>query len=134
MFRLLIHRIAYNIARLKCVFTVPAEGHDTVFGPNRDPSPLAYVELYDFVRSPTLAPPDRHGFHEVQPSFHGARELGGRRKGFVLPVDDIVRSCQLIPKFSGPVNRLWTTDNILDICLNFYVNNYLDRDSFYMLY
>lgn len=125
---------AYKIARLKCVFTIPPEGHDVVFGPSQDHSPLAYIELYDFVQSPTTSPPSHHGFHEVRPGFHGPAQLGGHRRGMVVRVDDIARSCQLIPKFTGPVNRIWTSENVLDLCLNFYVNNYLDRDSFYMLY
>lgn len=90
--------------------------------------------MYDFAHRSDLAPPEHHGFHQVRPRFHGDRKLGGQRYGMVIRVEDIVRSCQLIPRFKGAVNRMWTTDNILDLCLEFYVNNYLDRDSFYMLY
>lgn len=92
------------------------------------------MELYEFVKNPGLAPPAHHGFHQVRPCFHGDRILGGRRQGIVIRLDDVVRSCQLIPRFDGAVNRLWTTDNVLDLCLDFYVNNYLDRDSYHMLY
>lgn len=117
------------------MFKVPKEAEEHVFG-DTTPCALAYVELW--TQPPNRTPPAHHGFHEVEPAHYPPGpedpDIEQRPLYLVVRVDDIHRECQLIPKFEGPVNRLWTAENVLDACPKFYWNHYLDRETFYLVY
>ena len=40
----------------------------------------------------------------------------------IIPVDQIVRSCHLIPKFGNKVGRTWNPENVLDSVDTYYLN------------
>lgn len=54
--------------------------------------------------------------------------------GIVIRLEDIVRACELLPVFTTHVNRMWTSDLVLDQCEYFHVNNHHDGESFQMIY
>lgn len=130
---LIVHPEGYRVARVKCIFQVPESSQSSVFG-DEEPSALAYVEL--FTKPPPTTPPLHHGYHTVQPDYYNPTQSypTRQRKAVILPITTIVRGCQLVPKFDGPVNRRWTSDNVLDMCPSFFINNHLDSESFKMIF
>ena len=49
----------------------------------------------------------------------------------IIPLSDICQSCQLYPLFSSnDVDGKWTTDNSLDLCSSFLVNNWRSLYSY----
>lgn len=138
LFDLILHYsqltlLGYQVAHVKCIFKVPETSNSLVFG-EEAPTVLAYVEL--FTKLPPGPAPSHHGYHTVQPDYYQpSQDYPIRvRKAVVLPIETLVRSCQLLPKFDGPVNRKWTSDNVLDMCPVFVVNNHLDGESFQMIF
>ncbi len=49
----------------------------------------------------------------------------------VIPVDDIVGSCHLLPRFGSAVNRDWDSDTVLEECKSFNLNHYITLGEFY---
>jgi hypothetical protein len=94
-----------------------------MFGPHdKPPGTLAYIEW--FTRPRHKAP--AHKMYRVSRSMRS----DGTRYASVIEVDTIIRSCQLFPKFSGRVNRAWSSDNVLERCEHFFVNNWLDHHTY----
>ena len=44
-------------------------------------------------------------------------------KGSILPLANIRQTCQLFPKFGQEFPSDWTSDNVLDKCPTFLINN-----------
>ncbi|KAK0451956.1 Zn-finger domain-containing protein [Desarmillaria tabescens] len=49
----------------------------------------------------------------------------------VIPVDNIVGSCHLLPKFGMAVNREWSSATILEQCKSFSLNRFIMLGEFY---
>lgn len=119
------------MGRLKCIFRVPECYNAEVFGDGATPCHLVYVEL--FTKTPNSAAPSHHGYHTVRPDRYGS-DHRGEKMGVVMPLDQLYRACQLLPKFFGPVNRSWTTHNVLDNADIFHINPYRDLESFHTIH
>lgn len=119
---------------MKCIFRVPYDAENDVFGSHEKAEPLAYIEL--FKMPPPGNAPIQHGYHIVKPDYYLPSKLHAtaEKKAVVFPVSLIVRSCQLGPVFTEAVNRSWRSENILDVCLEFFVLNHLDNESFKMIF
>ncbi|KAH7918147.1 hypothetical protein BV22DRAFT_1134820 [Leucogyrophana mollusca] len=50
----------------------------------------------------------------------------------IISVDRIVRNCHLIAKCGQEISTDWTTDNVLERAGSFFVNKYIDIDTFEM--
>lgn len=124
----------YRVARIKCIFQVPEAAWISVFGEECEPETLVYAEL--FTKPPNYEAPIQHGYHMVEPDYYPtSRAFTNRtKKGVVLPMSIIVRSCLLGPVFDGPCNRSWTSENLLDNCSKFFVIAHLDNESFQMIF
>ena len=88
-------------------------------------TPLAYVEHF------SDPPQERHRdtlMYEVRRLYSGSSH-NRRYKASIVPLSSIHCSCHLIPKFGKNVDLTWTSDNVLDMCDNFFVNDLL---SLYM--
>jgi hypothetical protein len=53
-----------------------------------------------------------------------------RRDSTVVSAGDIIRGCHLMAKSGLKIDRTWTMDNVLDLASHFYVNPYINVDSF----
>ena len=53
-----------------------------------------------------------------------------QRNAAVVPVNDLVRPCHLIPKMGQSVDRGWTGGNVYEAANDFYLNAYIDVDMF----
>ncbi|KAF8207986.1 hypothetical protein K438DRAFT_1574672 [Mycena galopus ATCC 62051] len=104
------------VARVRVIFRIPAE-----FGPY--PDPVAYVDWY----KPLQKPVPGLDMHLVSLS---SRNL--RQRSSIISVQDIVRSCHLIPVFGRAVDPGWTSNSVLDLCKSFYLNPYLRHHDFYL--
>jgi Plavaka transposase len=113
-----------RIAQVRTVFEIPQNKIDDVFpSPDtRPPTYLAYVEWFSPV--PTAREPN-HLMFKVSRSTQG-----GRRSASIIPVDSIVRSVHLIPRFGSVTPSDWSTFNVLDNCKSFYINPFTDIDSY----
>lgn len=52
----------------------------------------------------------------------------------VIELSRVIRNCQLIPKFGDRADRAWTSQNVLDRCEKFFLNNYVDNHTFQIIY
>jgi hypothetical protein len=105
------------------VFQLPSKIIPQVF-PSSDVTPpqhLAYVEWF----SPIPTTPD------TNTRLYKVSRLtrNGQRVASVIPVDHILSSVHLLPRF-GQDTPLWNTFSVLELCQNFYINPFTNRDSF----
>ncbi|KAF8489264.1 hypothetical protein F5888DRAFT_1622210, partial [Russula emetica] len=82
----------------------------------------AYVEWFSPV--PAVREP-QHLMFKVSRSIQG-----GRRSASIIPVDSIVRSIHLIPRFGSVTPHDWNAYNVLDNCQSFYINPFIDLHSY----
>ncbi|KAF8485578.1 hypothetical protein JB92DRAFT_2760696, partial [Gautieria morchelliformis] len=50
----------------------------------------------------------------------------------IVPIDSILRSCHLTPKFGRQRNATWTAENVLDKCSDFFLNSHRSIYMFQM--
>jgi hypothetical protein len=102
---------------VRAIFTLPI-----AFGV---PEPLAYVELFT---SPNTEEPI------VNVGMYRIRRLMevDNRCAQVIPLSLIYRSVHLLPMF-GRESNCWTSENVLEVCDNFYVNRYMDEHMFRLI-
>ena len=108
------------------MFEIPGKKYDEVFplldAGLRPPTFLAYVEWF----SPIPATPDpKHLMYKVSRSIQG-----GQRKASIIPVDAILGSVHLLPRFGPIMPRDWTTYTVLDKCQTFYINPFANVQSY----
>jgi hypothetical protein len=113
-----------RIGQVRLVFQIPSKVHHQVF-PLLDALPihLAYVEWFS---SLSAAPDPKHLMHRVSRSL----QTDGSRCAEVIPVDSILCSVHLIPRFGPVTPRDWSSFTVLEQCHTFYVNPFTDRDSY----
>ena len=88
--------------------------------------PLAYVTWFSRFK-PT---PDRTtGMYKIDPSI-GAN---GVAQGAIVPLSHIRQSCMLVPS-RGIWEEAWTSQNILDNCSSFFVNNLQTKYTYQNIY
>jgi hypothetical protein len=99
-------KIDLTVAQVWVIFKLPSEyGHfDT---------PLAYVEWYTPLQSysPSL------GMYQITHSFRNRYWHAS-----IIPIDQIVRSYHLIPKFGNKVGCTWNAKSVLDSIDTYYLN------------
>lgn len=107
--------IGYHVAQVCIIFVLPE--HYLYH------KPLAYVEYFTAFTTQW----QYSDFYFVKWSIKGG---SGRREARVVALRSIWCSCHLIPVFGSATNPTWTADNVLEKCPSFYVNSYLDTDTF----
>jgi hypothetical protein len=95
-----------SVAQVRVIFQLPSE-----YG--RFDTPLAYVEWYTPLQMyiPSL------GMYQISRSFRNRYRCAS-----IIPVNQIVRSCHLIPKFGTKIGRTWNPENVLQSADSYYVN------------
>lgn len=53
-----------------------------------------------------------------------------QRRGGIVPLQCIKRLLQLIPVFGDRLNRSWTVKNVMDLEIEYYINPFMDRESY----
>ncbi|RPD75308.1 hypothetical protein L226DRAFT_462412 [Lentinus tigrinus ALCF2SS1-7] len=118
----------FCVAQVRLVFKLPDKAMPELF-PHlpvaQQPNHLAYVEWF----TPFDATAAHHGLYKVKRSIRGRARLAS-----VIPVEQLYRSCHLLPEFGPVAPRDWTTYNILDACPSFLVNSFSDRHMYKLMY
>ncbi|KAF8257271.1 hypothetical protein EI94DRAFT_1759519 [Lactarius quietus] len=114
----------HQIAQVRVVFQIPNKVILNVF-PSSDttiPSHLAYVEWF----SPLLSTPDENSLlYRVSRLIHC-----GRRHSAIIPVERIMCSVHLLPRFGPAAPQDWKSFSVLNKCNTFYVNLFSDRHNY----
>ncbi|KAI9442877.1 hypothetical protein BJY52DRAFT_1206753 [Lactarius psammicola] len=111
-----------RIAQIQVIFQIPTQVTCSVFLNDNAPTYLAYTEWF----SPLSQTPDgNHHMHKVS-----RLAVGGRRRASVIPVDSIIGSVHLIPRFGLATPRDWNSFLVLELCDTFYVNPFSNRDNY----
>ncbi|KAG2051023.1 hypothetical protein BDR06DRAFT_998344 [Suillus hirtellus] len=113
---LLTLNAAVCVAQVRVLFRLPRQ-----FGAYS--RPLAYVEWF----TPFREPDESSGLRQISRS---TRHL--RRNSAVIHVDEIIRPCHLIPKMGQSVNPTWTSANVYELASEFYLNTFIDLETFCM--
>jgi hypothetical protein len=96
---------------------------------------LAYVERFDVVpqadlpRGQRLAPDLIWGMYVLR----RARRSDGSAMGAIVPLYNLRRPIQLIPKFGVKANHTLTSHTSFDASHNFYLNHYFDKEDFFYM-
>ena len=109
--------IGLRVAQVRALFTLPVHLQEPLL-----PTRLAYVEWFN-----PLRPPDTDSrLHLVSRSIRHHAPVAA-----VIPVEDIVCTCHLIPKY-GTRHRpgAWASEDALEICKTFYLNKYIRPSTF----
>ena len=113
-----------QIAQVRVVFKIPEMAINLVF-PSDDtipPKHLAYVEWF----KPISATPDPvNQLYKVSRVFRN-----GERHASIIPVENILCSVHLFPQFGTNTPQEWDSSTVLELCPNFYVNPFANRNSF----
>jgi len=113
-----------RVAQVCMVFQIPEWYFKEVF-PSTNATPpthLAYVEWFTPLPA---APEPKHLMYKVSRMMSQ-----GKRCADIIPVDSILRSVHLIPKFGPVTPQEWNTFTVLDQCHTFYVNPFTDVRSY----
>jgi hypothetical protein len=108
------------------VFQIPDNKIDEVFlSPDISlPSHLAYIEWF----TPIPARPEpKHQMYKVSRSL-----VNGRRNASIIPVDSIICSVHLFPRFGPDLPQDWNSFTVLDKSHSFYINPFADMYSYLM--
>ncbi|KAI9441077.1 hypothetical protein BJY52DRAFT_1080657, partial [Lactarius psammicola] len=112
----------HRIAQLRVIFQLPKKVVDDLFPGTSAPTHLAYVEWF----SPLSATQDvNHLMYKVTRSIHC-----GHRRAAVIPVESIIGSIHLLPRFGPITPQDWDSFSVLDQCNTFYVNPFSDRHNY----
>ncbi|KAH9830310.1 uncharacterized protein C8Q71DRAFT_817709 [Rhodofomes roseus] len=113
----------YRIGQVRAIFALPPHLQRMRLNATRADTHLAYVELF----TPFLDEPERWSkLYQVSRSV-----LRGRRLATVLPLQQIFRSCHLLPDPKAEViERDWTSDTVLELCEDFFLNEFCDHHMY----
>lgn len=100
----------------------------------RGPSPsfwpkdaLAYIEWYTKLKPNAEV---NHNMYLLKPLYRA----DGRPSSSITPLTSIRQSCMLFPVFGQSANTSWTTNNVLDVCTSFLVNNWSNMYAYKTLW
>ncbi|KZV61414.1 hypothetical protein PENSPDRAFT_693426 [Peniophora sp. CONT] len=107
-----------RVGQVRVIFTLSERARNTMFGDQAEnfPTHFAYVEWFSRFRRPERW----HGLHRVSRSIINNARVQNERAAVIVPVERIQRSVSLIPRFGQTVNSAWTSDNVLELCSDFY--------------
>ena len=90
-------------------------------------SPLAYIEWYSSIPSqPSVPNGNMYLIKKIEPS------TGTQAQSSIIPVSNIRQSCMLFPVFPklAPIAKDWRSENILDKCSSFLINNWSSKYAY----
>ena len=113
-----------QIAQVRVIFQIPHGAIHEVF-PSPDitpPTHLAYVEWFSQL---PVTPDPIHGMYKVS-----RLAPNRKRRASIIPVQSIMCSVHLFPQFSPNVPETWNPSTVLEYCHTFYVNPFVNRQSY----
>ena len=89
--------------------------------------PLVYVEWYSKHHPEADSDYTASGMYTVKPILNSV----GVPLGAVVPLSEIHQSCMLIPKYKeSRTESQWTSENVLDKCSSFVINNWQHKYAY----
>lgn len=115
--------LGYRVGQIRAIFTLPLHLQRGRPDPTEAHAHLAYLELF----TPFLDHPEPYSkLYQVSRSYHR-----GARHAIVVPLDDIFRSCHLLPDPKvEEMDREWRSDTVLELCEDFYLNEFCDHHMY----
>lgn len=121
-----------QVGRVRVIFRLPAminRGLGPVPSPDCWPQgPLAYLELYSRLKSTSEKDHGMYAIRKVNVGYDSGP------KGIVIPLSQIRQSCMLFPSFGRKIDSTWTSENVLDKCDSFFVNNWSNLYGYQSIY
>ncbi|KAG1873500.1 hypothetical protein C8R48DRAFT_594056, partial [Suillus tomentosus] len=119
-----------RIGRLRLLFKLPLQVYGAFASPEYWPTEaLAYIHWYTPL---TPAPEKDHLMYQVKKMPLRNTNMA---PADIIPISSIRQTCQLIPCFgAGVVPEEWRTDNVLDSCDRFFLNNWATKYAYQTLY
>ncbi|KAJ3766940.1 hypothetical protein FB446DRAFT_652974, partial [Lentinula raphanica] len=119
-----------RVARLRVIFRLPHSIDRDDFEVNTTSKwpqePLGYVMWYTRFKP---APDQATGMYRVEPVMAS----NGMPLGAIIPLSNIRQSCMLVPgKTSWDAS--WNSENVLDECSSFFVNNLQTKYTYQTIY
>ncbi|QRV99083.1 hypothetical protein RhiJN_27102 [Ceratobasidium sp. AG-Ba] len=113
----------YRAGRVRAIFSLPGHIRDVY------PGQLAYVEVFRPFEAIPASPYGR--MHSTGPEL----DARGRRRVLVIPVNEIVLACHLVPKFNqlDPDLRLDPYTDVLTISRHCWFNHYYNHYLFLLV-
>ncbi|KAJ3765102.1 hypothetical protein FB446DRAFT_655721, partial [Lentinula raphanica] len=120
-----------RVARLRIIFRLPRtvtnrRGFQVKAPSNWPQEPLAYVTWYTRFKP---APDQATGMYRVEPAIAS----NGMPQGAIIPLSNVRQSCMLVPGRTS-WDRNWNSENILDECSSFFVNNLQTKYTYQTIY
>jgi hypothetical protein len=116
--------LGYRVAQLRLIFQLEVDQKHPLF--NR---PLAYVHL--FTLTSTACPNSQ--LYKVSKEECGTGR-NRRPLGVVVELTSIARAIHLIPHYGSAVHERLNSQNSLDLCQTFWVNSFLDKETYQAVY
>jgi hypothetical protein len=110
------HFLGLQVAQVRLIFSLPDHLHQAHL-----PQTLAYVEWFTPFQGPH---PDSRLYYVMRASHNRGPAVD------VIPVDQILRSCHLIPRFGSHCPRAWTPQSVLERATSFFYNPYISLSEF----
>ena len=112
--------VGLRVAQLRAIFSLPEHLRHS-----RLPTRLAYIEWFTPFRAP-------HADSGLFPLTRASRNNGPVTD--IVPLDLIVSSCHLIPRFGTKYHPAkWDSNTVLEECKSFFLNKYLHIRTFFDL-
>ncbi|KAI0071637.1 hypothetical protein K474DRAFT_1712310 [Panus rudis PR-1116 ss-1] len=109
--------IGLRAARVRVIFKTPPQF--LLLGCRQEI--LAYVEWYTpFTRIDHAV----HMYYVARSTRHNVPNAS------IVPVQDIIAPCHLIPRCNQKIDPSWSSENVLECATHFYVNPYISIDTF----
>ncbi|KAG1804964.1 uncharacterized protein HD556DRAFT_1283310 [Suillus plorans] len=119
------------IAQVCCVFQPTAKKGRTL--PRYlEAAPLLYVQYFQIKATPADEP--SVGMYRVKRIFH--QDETGRifRPGSIIPLTAVTCAVELVPVYGSKMNRTITAANSLEVCDDYYLNKFSDKEVFHTMH
>ena len=114
----------HTVAQLRMIF-VPNFADD-----NTPRTPFVYVQPLTYSpKSKGEADADVNMF-----SFVRTFRSNNMRRGLIVPLNQVWRPVELIPKFKGECDKTWTCDSAVESAREFYLNCFSDKPTYMEVY
>ena len=116
--------LGYRVAQLRLIFQLKVDQKHPLFN-----HPLAYVHL--FTPTSTMCPNSQ--LYKVSKEEYQRGRIR-RPLRVVVELTSIARAIHLIPDYGPAVHTCLNSKNSLDLCQTFWVNSFLDKETYQAVY
>jgi hypothetical protein len=108
--------LGVRVVQVRIIFTLPHQFQVGMYS-----QVLAYVKWFTPLWEPDLS-------SSLCQVSHLAHQL--HQNAAVIHIDEVIHLCHLIPKMEPSVDPGWTSANIYEMANDFYLNTFIDLETF----